>query len=130
MTVRLTAEGSGFYPALRTDRFLCAWITHAAQYAYGKVTAMKRHLTSPEVFVLLRGSGTLLTADADLSDWKLMELEADKAVCVEAGTWHYLAVSEDALVFVTENNDVSAENTETLFLEEPYEILSGLSASQ
>lgn len=130
MTVQLTAEDSGFHPVLRTEHFLCAWITHAAQYSYGKVTVVKRHLTSPEVFVLLRGSGTLLTACSDLSNRQFTALKPGKAVCVEAGTWHYLAVSEDALVFVTENNDVSAQNTETLLLEEPYEILSGLSASQ
>lgn len=130
MLEHFTAEGSGFQPVIRNDRFLCAFITHAGQYSYGKVTAMKRHLASPEVFVLLRGTATLLTANSDLSVRKTTYLESGKAVCVEAGTWHYLAVSEDALVFVTENNDVSAKNTETLYLEEPYEILSGLSASQ
>lgn len=122
--------GVGFQPALRTDRFLCAWITHAAQYAYGKVTAMKRHLTSPEVFLLLRGCATLLTMEPDGTNRCITELVPGKAVCVEAGTWHYLAVSENALVFVTENNDVSAQNTEKLCLEEPYEIRSGLSAMQ
>lgn len=130
MTKDLITGGAGFQPALRTERFLCAFISHAGQYAYGKVTALKRHLTSPEVFVLLRGAATLLTATPDLSCRRITDLEPGKAVCVEAGTWHYLAVSEDALIFVTENNDVSAQNTETLYLEEPYEILGGLSASQ
>lgn len=130
MTEELIPNGPGFQPALRTERFLCAFISYAGQYAYGKVTALKRHLNSPEVFVLLRGEATLLTANLDLSCRNVADLEPGKAVCVEAGTWHYLAVSEDALIFVTENNDVSAQNTETLYLEEPYEILGGLSASQ
>lgn len=130
MTKELIPDSAGFQPALRTDRFLCAWITYAAQYAYGKVTAMKRHLTSAEVFLLLRGCATLLTMEPDGTNRCITELVSGKAICVEAGTWHYLAVSEDALVFVTENNDVTAQNTETLCLEEPYEILSGLSASK
>ena len=130
MILGLTAEGSGFQPALRTERFLCAFISYAAQYAYGKITAMKRHLTSPEVFVLLRGRATLITMESDKAVPDITELEPGKTVCVKAGAWHYLAVSEDALVFVTENNDVSAQNTETLYLEEPYEIFGGLSASE
>ena len=130
MTEKLISECAGFQPALRTERFLCAYITYAAQYAYGRISAMKRHLTSPEVFVLLRGRATLITMKLDKAVPDITELEPGKAVCVKSGTWHYLAVSEDALVFVTENNDVSAQNTETLYLEEPYEILSGLSASQ
>ncbi len=128
MTEKQNSGGNGFRPALRTDRFLCAWITHAAQYTYGKVNVMKRHLTSPEVFVLLRGSATLLTMDPDGDNRRITELVSGEEACVEAGTWHYLAVTEDALVFVTENNDVSAQNTETLYLEEPYEIFRGLSA--
>lgn len=128
MVLEFTCERSGFQSVLCNDRFLCAFITHSSQYAYGTVTAVKRHRSSQEVFVLLRGTATLLTADPQWENRKLTQLQRDRAYCVEAGTWHYLAVSEDAVLFVTENNDVSAQNTETLQLEEPYEILSGLSA--
>ena len=120
-------HGSGFQPIFRNDRFLCALITHSGQYSYGKVTAVKRHMTSDEVFVLLRGSATLVTADPNWANRQVTQLHSGVAYCVEAGTWHYLAVSEDAMLFVTENNDVTAQNTETLYLEEPYEIFSGLS---
>ena len=128
MTEELIPKGMGFQPVLWTERFLCAFISHAEQYAYGKITVIKRHLTSSEVFVLLRGSATLLTADPELSCRKITELEEGKAFGVEAGTWHYLAVSEDALIFVTENNDISAENSETLILEKPWELNRGRTA--
>ena len=41
-------------------------------------------------------------------------LQTGVSYCVEAGQWHYLAVSEDAIVFVTENSDVSAANTDEI----------------
>ncbi len=44
------------------------------------------------------------------------------AYLVEAGTLHYLAISEDAIVFVSENSGMLPQNTDTVTLEEPYEI--------
>lgn len=48
----------------------------------------------------------------------LTELKKGTSYCVETGTWHHLAVSDDALVFVTENSWVSAENTDVVNVEE------------
>lgn len=121
---------NGFQPVVRNDRFLCARITHSSQYSFGMVRTVKRHLTSQEVFVLIQGSAVLLTAAPDGSERQITELKRGEVCCVEAGYWHYLAVSEDALLFVTEGSDVSAQNTETMELEEPYEILCGVSAAQ
>jgi len=36
---------------------------------------------------------------------------------VQQGTWHYLAVSEDALVFVAESGTMKKENTESMNVE-------------
>jgi hypothetical protein len=47
-------------------------------------------------------------------------LEKGCAYVVEMGTWHALAVSEDALLFVTENCDVVPEHSDILTLQEPY----------
>lgn len=127
MILNPDSSKSGFQPVLRNDHFLCAYITHSSQYAYGKVWAVKRHLNSQEVFVLLKGKGTLLTADPDWTDRRITELIPGVPFCVDAGIWHYLAVTEDALVYVTENNDVTAQNSEVMQLEEPYEILCGIS---
>lgn len=117
----------GFQRILLNDHFLCAYITHSSKYAYGKITSVKRHLTSQEVFVLLEGKGTVLTAQPDWSEKSIVELKKGTPFCVDAGMWHYLAVSEDAVVFVIENSDVTAQNSEEKYLEEPYEILCGIS---
>lgn len=129
MLKKMYPERCGFQPQLRNEHFLCAFITYDKQYSYGRVAAVKRHMTSQEVFVLLQGSATLLVADGSLKKREIVTLQPQTAYCVEAGTWHYLAISEDARLFVTESNDVTAQNTETMYLEEPYEILSGLSTT-
>ena len=41
---------------------------------------------------------------------------------VVAGTWHYLGVSEDAKLFVTERHDTDATNTDVMKLEISYNL--------
>jgi len=120
MLNQLQQHGCGFQPLLKNDRFQCAFITHDRQYSYGNIDVIKRHMTSDEVFVLLRGSASLVTADGEWKNRRTTHLQPGVVYCLKAGTWHHLAVSEDALLFVTENNDVSAQNTETVYLEEEY----------
>ena len=112
------ASRPGFELVCNNESFKCAFVTLSDQYAYGKITTMKRHNESDEVFVLVKGRATLVTGDVDKQEYIKTELKQGSSYCVEAQTWHYLAVSEDALVFVTENSRVSAENTDAVGVEE------------
>ena len=95
-------------------------ITIDDQYRHGKVFKMKRHNDSPEIFTLIQGTATLLTKEDD--SFTETTLEKGSAYLAQAGTWHYLAISEDAIVFVAENSGMLPQNTDTLTLDEPYEI--------
>ncbi len=75
---------------------------------------MKRHNCSDEVFALVQGRAVLVTGEPLRKQYEYIALQAGVSYCIEAGTWHYLAVSEDAMVFVTENSDVSAANTDEI----------------
>lgn len=107
----------GFEPIFHTPNFKCAFITLSPQYAFGKVKEMKRHNDSDEVFVLLSGKAVLLTREEGSTEYTKTPLEYQTAYNVQQGTWHYLAVSEDALVFVTESGTMQRENTESFYLE-------------
>ena len=111
------AEGSGFQLTCSNVDFKCAFITSSPQYGYGRVSILKRHNESDEVFTLISGKATLLTGEPDKAEYVTAELERGVAYCVEAGTWHHLALSEDALVFVVENSGVSGENTDAVSVE-------------
>ena len=117
MVLQGTASKSGFDLIYNGDSFKCAFISKSEQYAPGKLTAMKRHNESDEVFVLVQGKAKLITGEPMQNQYKETVLQQGVFYCVEAGTWHYLAVSEDALVFVTENSQVSGENTDEIRIE-------------
>lgn len=119
MITKLKPEKYGFCPVAETKKFKCAYITIADQYMHGEVTQMKRHNDSNEVFTLVRGSGVLLTLEEEFTE---TPLEIGASFMVSAGTWHYLAISNDAIVFVTENSGMLPQNTDTLTLTEPYTI--------
>ena len=115
ITKRTSIEG--FESIFHTPNFKCAFITLSPQYSFGKVKEMKRHNDSDEVFVLLSGSATLLTREEGNLEYTKTPLKHGTAYNVQQGTWHYLAVSEDALVFVAESGTMKTENTESCLLE-------------
>lgn len=114
MVLHATASKPGFDLVFQNASFKCAFITKSEQYAPGKIETMKRHNESDEVFALIRGKAILVTGEGTLTQHEETVLQQGISYCVKAGTWHYLAVSEDALVFVTENSWVSAENTDEI----------------
>lgn len=113
-----TKNEKGFEVVFQNENFKCAFITAAEQYAFGPVKQMKRHNKTDEIFVLMSGSAVMLTFEDD--SFLETPLKENAAFNVTRGTWHYLAVSDDAKIFVTENADTSADNTDVLELEKPY----------
>ena len=110
----------GFDVVVKNESFKCAFITHSPAYSFGEVSEMKRHNETDEIFVLLCGRAVMLTYEnGEFSQRKLLP---NTEYNVRAKTWHYLAVSEDALVFVTERADTDSTNSEIITLAKPYSL--------
>ena len=115
-----TSKKPGFDAVIKNESFKCAFITHSPAYAFGEVAEMKRHNETEEVFVLLSGRAVMLIYENEaFSEYELSEKTAYN---VHAGTWHYLAVSEDASVFVTEKANTDSTNSDIIRLDIPYEL--------
>lgn len=118
MLEKMIAAKPGFYLTNENDKFKCAFITAGPQYSF-EVKEMKRHNGSDEVYVLMEGEAILLIKEEEFS---AIPFEKGCAYRLAAGTWHALCVTEDAKLFVCENNEVSAANTDTRILETPYNV--------
>ncbi len=59
------------------------------------------------------GSATLLTRENIGEECEVTPLLKNTAYTVKASTRHHLAVSEDAVVFVTESGVLDSKNTDT-----------------
>lgn len=119
MISELKTEKTGFQAVYSSERFKCAFIKRNENFSFGKVSKLKKHTETDEIFVLLKGKAVMLTLEGE----KFTEtpLITSSAFNVSKNTWHYLALSEDTEVFVVENADTTAENSEVLLLDTPYE---------
>lgn len=106
-------DKSGFDAFLTNDDFKCAFITAHSQYSFGRIKLIKRHNDSDEVYVLLQGKAVVVTTDSLDGEYIKTELVSNVAYNIKASTWHYLAVSDDAIIFVAESGKVSPKNTDT-----------------
>ena len=112
MTKIVDLEGVGFSPVFKSDSWQIACITYSEGYSKEGFNHFKRHLTTDEVFVLLKGTAVMhIYENGTIKDETLPK---DKLYCVLKNTWHYLEVSEDALLVVAENADLKPNQTERM----------------
>lgn len=114
MTEIIECNLKGFNSVFKSDSWQIATITYDNGYSKEGFNHMKRHLTTDEVFTLIDGSAVLHT----MEDKQRIDrnIEKGKIYCVHKGTWHYLEISEDALLMVVENKDLLPEQSERMEL--------------
>ena len=110
MIIESGSYASGFYPMVKTGNWQVAYITYSD--AYGDLKVLKRHMTTDEVIILLRGKAILYTYENDKVT--STELKKDTVYNIEKATWHHLKISEDALLLAVEDSDITKETTERM----------------
>ena len=103
-------NGSGYDRTMIFKTWCVAFLTQDDEYTTN--TYIERHLETDEVFVLLKGKGTLFIGMERIP----VEMEPCKIYNVTAGTWHNIVVSEDASVLIVENSDTDKSNSEYHYL--------------
>lgn len=104
---------SGFYPMTGTDKWQVAYITYSD--AYGEPKELKRHMTTDEVIIPVRGNASLYTYENGAVT--CMEMKKDVVYNIKRGTWHHLKISKDALLIVVEDSNITKESTERMTAE-------------
>lgn len=103
------------YAILKNEEFKCAFITYSDAYSEKNIKELKRHNTTDEVFILLKGNATILTY-TDGNEIVKTDMEKGKAYNITKSTWHHVSVSVDAQLFVVENSNCTSENTDVMYL--------------
>lgn len=85
-----------------------------------KILTMQKHEETDEVFVLIRGNVTLITAGCGEKpgELSLIKLEPLKVYNVKKGFWHNHVLDEDGIVLIVENRDTCDDNSPILPLSE------------
>ena len=104
-------NGIGYERTMNFEGWRVAILNHEERF--DKITKLERHALTDEVFVLLKGTATLILGEELIKE----ELEPYKIYNVKKDVWHALKVSLDAKVLIVENHNTSLDNT--FYLEIP-----------
>lgn len=98
-----------------------------------KIKTMQKHDETDEVFVLVRGNCTLITAGNDETpgEIELYKMQPQKVYNVKQGFWHNHILDDEGIVVIVENEDTCDANSPILPLKEEQlkQLAAGISAS-
>lgn len=103
--------GDGYMPLTAYGGWRVAMINACERLEEKNLTRTERHLTTDEVFILLRGEATLYIG----AERKRFPMEIGKLYCLKCGEWHCISMQVGAKVAVVENDDVGEANTEYVY---------------
>lgn len=85
-----------------------------------KIKTMQKHNETDEVFVLVRGNCTLITAGDEQApnELEIHKMQPYKTYNVKKGYWHNHILDEDGIVVIIENRDTNDDNSPILPLSE------------
>ncbi len=98
----------GYHKTMNFESWRVAFLNYAPRFDEANFTRMERHLLTDEVFVLIRGEGTLIVGEHKT----VYKMETGKIYNIRKGVWHQIFVSRDAKVLIVENHNTGPENTE------------------
>ncbi len=107
-------DGAGFKPLIFFGNWRVAILRHVDELQPDRIDSMERHTETDEVFVLLRGRGTLILGGNGIKcEGALSQtMEIGRIYNVKRLAWHTVLLSSDASVLLVENYDTGEHNTE------------------
>ncbi|MGD0707659.1 MAG: hypothetical protein ABSA51_04305 [Anaerolineaceae bacterium] len=106
--------GEGFQPLV----YFGAWRVAVLNYLDGlrpeNQKSVERHTETDEVFILMKGTGTLFLGKGDKGPEALypQAMDVGKIYNVKKDIWHTVVISPDASVLLVENGDTAEANSE------------------
>jgi ureidoglycolate hydrolase len=107
-------SGPGYRPLIDFGEWRVAVLNYLEEIHPERIDFMERHINTDEVFVMIKGQGTLLIGEGD--DRKIeriipQKIEPGKIYNVKRGVWHSVLLSQDGSVLIVENRDTCRENS-------------------
>ncbi len=98
-------SGVGYERTMNFESWRVAFLHHEERFDV--ITKLEKHVLTDEVFVLLKGTATLILGEELI----MQPMEQYKIYNVKKGAWHAIKVSKDAKVLIVENHNTSLDNT-------------------
>lgn len=102
-----------YMPLVDYEGWRVAVLAYCENTRAENIHTMQKHEETDEVFVLLRGKVTLLTAGSGETPGEVVlhEMEPMKTYNVKKGVWHNHILDEEGVVLIVENRNTCDENS-------------------
>lgn len=114
-----THEKEGFLRKYENSQWCVALKNHAETNGEEAVAHLEKHLYSDEIFILLQGKCTIISAvqkNGEL-EFEFIDMESGTIYMIPKKLWHNTITYESAKLVVIENSDTSSENSERIKLD-------------
>ena len=107
-------DGEGFKPLIFFGSWRVAMLRYIDELQADRIVSLERHMERDDVFVLLRGRGTLiLGGNGSKCEGALPQpMEIGRIYNVKRLAWHTVLLSQEASVLLVENHDTDEHNSE------------------
>jgi hypothetical protein len=109
----------GYRPVIDYGTWRVAILNYLDEIHPERIDFMERHNETDEVFVLIKGKGTLFLGEGDsrVDVIHSQIMERGKIYNVKRTAWHTIVLSRDGSVLIVENRNTSRENSNYFSLE-------------
>jgi hypothetical protein len=106
--------GKGFQPLVYFGTWRVAVLNYLDELRPENQKSVERHTETDEVFILMKGTGTLFLGKGDKGPEALYPqvMDVGKIYNVKKDIWHTVVLSPDASVLLVENGDTAEANSE------------------
>ena len=105
---KLLSDHEGYKTKFVSGDWRIGLITPADRFQ--NITYLERHNETDEVFILLKGSATIIGFDSGIKTETV--LEEGNIYNVPKAMWHNVKIDDGSVVAVVENSDTSNDNSE------------------
>jgi hypothetical protein len=111
-------QEEGYLPLVDFETWRVAVLKYCEDVRLENITTMQRHMETDEVFVLISGNCTLISAGCgeQVQEIEIIKMEQHKIYNVKKGVWHNHVLDEQGAVLIVENQNTSDNNSPVIQL--------------
>jgi ureidoglycolate hydrolase len=107
-------DGEGYMSLVSYGTWRVAVLKYLDELQPDKIKTMERHLSTDEVFVLVKGKAQMVLGGnhANIGDLSYYPLAIGEINNIKQNTWHTIILSKDAHLIIIENDDTGIANSQ------------------
>ncbi len=107
-------DGEGYMSLVSSGTWRVAVLNYLDDLQPENIKTMERHLSTDEVFVLVKGKAKVVLGgnDTSIGELSYYPLVIGEVTNIKQNTWHTIILSKDAHLIITENDDTGLANSQ------------------